>query len=48
MQTVDFFQNRLTRIFGFEMNGVFPKWNSPFFEIYFVRLIVTPINYLSI
>ena len=25
----------------------FPKRDSPFFEIYFVRLIATPINYLS-
>ena len=38
----------LTELFGFEINGGFPKWNFPFFEIYFVRLIATPINYLSI
>jgi len=43
-----FIVNRLTELFGFEKSGGFPKWNFLFFEIYFVRLIATPINYLSI
>lgn len=43
-----FIVNSLTEPFGFEIGGGFPKWNFLFFEIYFVRLIATPINYLSI